>query len=94
MMKKILVTLGLVCSLFCGAQGQKGPVNQCSPMKNGKICYMDADNLEQAFREFTAKTLTKEQRPSIRRVLAAAKQKAAQQPKRAKEKIKQRGLER
>ena len=38
----------------------------------------DADNLEQAFREFTAKTLTKEQRPSIRKVLAAAKQKAAQ----------------
>ena len=31
---------------------------------------------------------------SIRKVLAAAKQKAAQQPKRAKEKIKQRGLER
>ena len=27
MMKKILVTLGLVCSLFCGAQGQKGSVN-------------------------------------------------------------------
>ena len=54
----------------------------------------DADNLEQAFREFTAKTLTKEQRPSIRKVLAAAKQKAAQQPKCAKEKIKQRGLER
>ena len=54
----------------------------------------DADNLEQAFREFTAKTLTKEQRPSIRKVLAVAKQKAAQQPKRAKEKIKQRGLER
>ena len=55
---------------------------------------LNADNLEQAFREFTAKTLTKEQRPSIRKVLAAAKQKAAQQPKRAKEKIKQRGLER
>ena len=54
----------------------------------------DADNLEQAFREFTAKTLSKEQRPSIRKVLAAAKQKTAQQPKRAKEKIKQRGLER
>ena len=34
------------------------------------------------------------QRPSIRKVLAAAKQKVAQQPKRAKEKIKQRGLER
>ena len=32
-----------------------------------------ADNLEQAFREITAKTLTKEQRPSIRKVLTAAK---------------------
>ena len=51
-------------------------------------------SLEQAFREFTAKTLTKEQRPSIRKVLATANQKAVQQPKRAKEKIKQRGLER
>ena len=43
----------------------------------------DADNLEQAFREFTAQTLSKEQRPSIRKVLTAAKQKAAQQPKRS-----------
>lgn len=55
----------------------------------------DADNLEQAFREFTAKTLSREQRPSIRKVLAAVKQKAAAQTQqRAKEKIKERGLER
>ena len=48
----------------------------------------DADNLEQAFREFTAKTLSKEQRPSIRKVLSAVKQKVAAQTKqRAKEKI-------
>ncbi|HDL2604493.1 TPA: PcfB family protein, partial [Enterococcus faecium] len=47
-----------------------------------------------AFREFTAKTLSKEQRPSIRKVLSAVKQKAAAQTKqRAKEKIKERGLE-
>ena len=55
----------------------------------------DADNLEQAFREFTAKTLSKEQRPSIRKVLSAMKQKTAEQTKqRAKEKIRERGLER
>ena len=55
----------------------------------------DADNLEQAFREFTAKTLSKEQRPSIRKVLSALKQKTAEQTKqRAKEKIRERGLER
>ena len=55
----------------------------------------DADNLEQAFREFTAKTLSKEQRPSIRKVLSAMQQKTAEQTKqRAKEKIRERGLER
>ena len=55
----------------------------------------DADNLEQAFREFTAKTLSKEQRSSIRKVLSAMKQKTAEQTKqRAKEKIRERGLER
>ena len=55
----------------------------------------DADNLEQAFREFTAKTLSKEQRPSIRKVLSAMKQKTAEQTKqRAKDKIRERGLER
>ena len=55
----------------------------------------DADNLEQAFREFTAKTLSKEQRPSIRKVLSAMKQKTAEQTKqRAKEKVRERGLER
>lgn len=54
----------------------------------------DADNLEQAFREFTAKTLSKNQRPSIRKVLSAVKQKVAAQTKqRAKEKIEERGLE-
>ena len=54
----------------------------------------DADNLEQAFREFTAKTLSREQRPSIRKSLSAMKQKTAAQTKqRAKEKIKERGME-
>jgi len=54
----------------------------------------DADNLDLAFREFTAKTLSKEQRPSIRKVLSAVKQKAAAQTRqRAKENIKERGLE-
>lgn len=55
----------------------------------------EADNLDQAFREFTALTLPKEKRPSIRKSLSAAKQKAATQTQqRAKEKIKERGLER
>ena len=36
-----------------------------------------ADNLEQAFKEFTAKKLSREERPSIRKTLSALKQKAA-----------------
>lgn len=52
-----------------------------------------ADNLEQAFKEFTAKKLSREERPSIRKTLSAMKQKAASKEKqRAKEKVKERGL--
>lgn len=53
----------------------------------------DADNMEQAFKEFTAKKLSREERPSIRKNLSVLKQKAADRNKqRAKEKIKERGL--
>ena len=53
----------------------------------------EADNLEQAFREFTAMKLRKEQKPSIRQSLFALKEKAAARTtQRAKEKIKERGL--
>ncbi|MDB7831416.1 PcfB family protein [Intestinimonas butyriciproducens] len=53
----------------------------------------EADNLEQAFKEFAAKKLQKEQKPSIRQSLSALKEKAAARTaQRAKEKIKERGL--
>ena len=53
----------------------------------------DADNLEQAFKEFTAKKLKQQERPSIRKALSAMKQKtAARNRQQAKEKIKERGL--
>ena len=52
-----------------------------------------ADNLEQAFKEFTAKKLSREERPSIRKTLSAMKQKAAaKNQQRAKENVKERGL--
>ena len=48
---------------------------------------------EQAFKEFTAKKLNREERPSIRKALSALKQKAAAKTQqRAKEKVKERGL--
>ena len=52
-----------------------------------------ADNLEQAFKEFTAKKLKQQERPSIRKTLAVLKEKAAaRSSQQAKEKIKERGL--
>ena len=55
----------------------------------------DADNMEQAFKEFTAKKLQREERPSIRKDIAASKEKAAaRNADRAKEKFKERGLSR
>ena len=55
----------------------------------------DADNMEQAFKEFTAKKLQQEERPSIRKDIAASKEKAvARDADRAKEKFKERGMSR
>ena len=55
----------------------------------------DADNMEQAFKEFTAKKLQREERPSIRKDIAASREKAAvRNADRAKEKFKERGLSR
>lgn len=54
-----------------------------------------ADNLEQAFKEFTAKKLKQQERPSIRKTLAVLKEKAAaRSSQQTKEKIKERGLSR
>ena len=55
----------------------------------------DADNMEQAFKEFTAKKLQREERPSIRKDIAASNEKAAaRNADRAKEKFKERGMSR
>lgn len=55
----------------------------------------DADNMEQAFKEFTAKKLQREERPSIRKDIAASKEMAAaRNADRAKEKFKERGMSR
>ena len=54
-----------------------------------------ADNMEEAFKEFTAKKLQGEERPWIRKDIAASKEKAAvRNADRAKEKFKERGLSR
>lgn len=54
----------------------------------------DADNLEQAFKEFSAKKLRREERPSVRKELAAKRAQAAKKEgQRTKTKIKERGVE-
>ena len=55
----------------------------------------DADVLTAAFKEFSAKKLTQEQKPSIRKVLSDFKEKAAAlNAQRAQVKNKDRGIER
>ena len=54
----------------------------------------DADNLEQAFKEFTAKKLSRETKPSIRKTLSVLREAAGRNVQRAKEKIRERELER
>lgn len=55
----------------------------------------DADVLTAAFKEFSAKKLTQEKRPSIRKLLSAFRDRAKQRDaQRVKEKNKDRGLER
>lgn len=54
----------------------------------------DADVLTAAFKEFSAKKLTQEQKPSIRKLLSTLKEKAASlNAQRAKVKNKDRGIE-
>lgn len=54
----------------------------------------DADNQEQAFKEFTAKKLSREAKPSIRKALSVLREAAGRNVQRAKEKIRERGMER
>ena len=54
----------------------------------------DADALTAAFKEFSAKKLTQEQKPSIRKLLSTLKDKAALNAQREKVKNKDRGIAR
>lgn len=45
-MKKIFIALLLLFPLLVSAQGHKGSVEACSPMKNGKIYYEDQVDMD------------------------------------------------
>lgn len=40
-MKKYLIILLLIVPVLVIAQGQKGSVEECAPMRRGKVCYTD-----------------------------------------------------
>ena len=39
-MKKILLLICMMFPVLVMAQGHKGEVDECAPMKNGKVCYL------------------------------------------------------
>lgn len=46
MTKKIIILLLLICPVLAMAQGHKGSVESCAPMKEGKVCYTDEVDVE------------------------------------------------
>ena len=45
-MKRIIIALLLLFPVLVSAQGHKGSVEACSPMKNGKIYYEDQVDMD------------------------------------------------
>ena len=45
-MKKILLLIYMMFPVLVMAQGHKGEVDECAPMKNGKVCYSDDVEIE------------------------------------------------
>ena len=45
-MKNLVILLLLVCQMPVMAQGHKGNVESCAPMKKGKVCYSDRVSVE------------------------------------------------
>lgn len=47
MKRRYIIGLFLcLCSVFAIAQGHKGSVDSCAPMKDGKVCYSDEVDME------------------------------------------------
>lgn len=45
-MKKTILFICLIIPVLAMAQGHKGKVDECAPMKNGKVCYTDEVEIE------------------------------------------------
>ena len=74
--------------------GRSYPAHRCPLCGDHQALCLDADVITAAFREFSAKNLEKEKKPSIRKELEQAKQQSkAQHRQREKVKTKDRGVE-
>jgi len=47
-MKRIFFFIFSILPVICMAQGHKGTVESCAPMKNGKVCYSDEVEMKNA----------------------------------------------
>ena len=45
-MKRLVILLLSICPMLTMAQGHKGSVEACAPMKEGKVCYSDEVDVE------------------------------------------------
>ena len=48
-MKKLFFLLLIMLPALATAQGHKGEVDECAPMKNGKVCYRDTVHVKDRF---------------------------------------------
>lgn len=57
--KKLAILLLLICPCLVMAQGHKGKVESCAPMKEGKVCYNDEVEVEGADKGILFKAIDK-----------------------------------
>lgn len=58
-MKKLIILLLIMFPVLVAAQGHKGTTEVCAPMKDGKICYTDSEEIEGKSRNQIFNTINK-----------------------------------
>ncbi len=58
-MKRLLVYMLALFPVLTFAQGQKGEIKECAPMKNGKVCYRDTVHVRDMDKKQIYETLHK-----------------------------------
>jgi hypothetical protein len=50
-MKKFVLLFLLFIPVYCFSQGQRGTVEACAPVKNGKVCFTDEEKINNASKD-------------------------------------------